>query len=75
MADRVDDLLARMTLDEKLAQLGCVWSTQLVADEAFARPRPPADAARHRSDHPHRRLDWPAAGGERRLRQCHPALP
>lgn len=27
---RIDDLLGRMTLDEKLAQLGCVWSTQLV---------------------------------------------
>ncbi len=26
---RVDDLLARMTLDEKLAQIGCVWSTSL----------------------------------------------
>jgi beta-glucosidase len=29
-------LLARMTLDEKLAQLGCVWSTQLVEDDAFS---------------------------------------
>jgi beta-glucosidase len=27
---RIDDLLGRMELDEKLAQLGCVWSTQLV---------------------------------------------
>lgn len=27
---RIDDLLGRMDLDEKLAQLGCVWSTQLV---------------------------------------------
>jgi beta-glucosidase len=33
---RVEDLLARMTLDEKLAQLGCVWSTQLVEGEAFS---------------------------------------
>jgi beta-glucosidase len=33
---RVDDLLARMTLDEKLAQLGCVWSTRLVEAEAFS---------------------------------------
>lgn len=39
MADRVEDLLARMTLDEKLAQLGCVWSTQLVADDAFSPER------------------------------------
>jgi beta-glucosidase len=36
---RVDDLLARMTLDEKLAQLGCVWSTQLVADDRFSPAR------------------------------------
>jgi beta-glucosidase len=27
---RVEDLLSRMTLDEKLAQMGCVWSTQLL---------------------------------------------
>ncbi len=36
---RVDDLLGRMSLDEKLAQIGCVWSTQLVEDEAFSEPR------------------------------------
>jgi beta-glucosidase len=29
-------LLARMTLDEKLAQLGCVWCTALVEDDAFS---------------------------------------
>ncbi len=29
---RIDDLLAIMTLDEKLAQLGCLWSTALVSD-------------------------------------------
>jgi beta-glucosidase len=33
---RVDELLDRMTLEEKLAQLGCVWSTQLVVDDAFS---------------------------------------
>jgi beta-glucosidase len=33
---RADDLLARMTLDEKLAQLGCVWSTQLAVDDRFS---------------------------------------
>ncbi|MFZ4669354.1 MAG: beta-glucosidase, partial [Microthrixaceae bacterium] len=33
---RVEDLLARMTLPEKLAQLGCVWSTQLFADDDFS---------------------------------------
>jgi beta-glucosidase len=35
-AERVEDLLARMNLDEKLAQLGCVWSTQLASDDAFS---------------------------------------
>ena len=39
---RIDDLLGRMTLAEKLAQLGCVWSTQLV--------RPGADGATAFSD-------------------------
>ena len=33
----IDDLLARMTIDEKIAQLGCVWSTELVEDDAFSR--------------------------------------
>jgi beta-glucosidase len=36
---RVDDLLGRMTLDEKIAQLSCVWSTQLVAADRFSRQR------------------------------------
>ncbi len=36
---RADDLLGRMTLDEKLAQLGCVWSTQLVVDDCFSPER------------------------------------
>ena len=36
---RVDDLLGLMTLDEKLAQLGCVWSTQLVVDDDFSAER------------------------------------
>lgn len=39
VAARAEDLLARMTLDEKLAQLGCVWSTQLVEGEAFCERR------------------------------------
>ena len=34
--DRVEDLIGRMSLDEKLAQLGCVWSTQLVEDDQFS---------------------------------------
>ena len=37
--ERVDDLLARMSLDEKLAQIGSVWSTALVEDGAFSRAR------------------------------------
>lgn len=36
---RVDDLLARMTLDEKLAQLGGVWITDLLHDGRFAPAR------------------------------------
>src|SRR2546421_9848534 len=35
LEERVADLLGRMTLDEKLAQLGCLWSTALVADDTF----------------------------------------
>ena len=33
----IDSLVARMTLDEKLAQLGCVWCTALVRGDAFSR--------------------------------------
>ncbi len=33
--DRVADLLGRMTLEEKVAQLGTVWLTALVQDEVF----------------------------------------
>src|SRR5262249_1335308 len=36
---RVDDLLSRMTLAEKLAQVGCVWPTQLVENDAFSPER------------------------------------
>src|SRR5262245_17452879 len=51
MADtRIDDLLERMTLDEKLAQLGCVWSTQLVADDAFSAERA-RELLRHGTGH------------------------
>ena len=32
---RVKDLLGRMTLREKLRQLGCVWSSDLAKDGAF----------------------------------------
>ena len=40
---RVEDLLEQMTLDEKLAQLGCLWSTDLVSDGVL---NPDAVAAR-----------------------------
>ncbi len=33
--DRVEDLLQQMTLDEKIAQLGCLWSTELVRADVF----------------------------------------
>jgi len=33
---RVEELLARMTLEEKLAQLGCVWSTRLFVNDDFS---------------------------------------
>jgi beta-glucosidase len=33
--ERVEDLLSRMTLDEKIAQLGCLWSTALVQGDTF----------------------------------------
>ena len=36
ITERVADLLGRMTVAEKVAQLGCVWSTQLVADDTFS---------------------------------------
>src|SRR5689334_17392767 len=42
----IEALLARMTLDEKLAQLGCVWCTALVEDDAFS-----PDAASHWLEH------------------------
>jgi len=33
--ERVTDLIGRMTLDEKVAQLGAAWVTSLVVDEQF----------------------------------------
>src|SRR3712207_5475956 len=33
--ERVEDLLGQMTLDEKIAQLGCLWSTALVRNDTF----------------------------------------
>jgi beta-glucosidase len=34
-AARVEDLLGRMTLDEKLAQIGSIWLTELVQSDRF----------------------------------------
>ncbi|MBW2271775.1 MAG: glycoside hydrolase family 3 C-terminal domain-containing protein [Deltaproteobacteria bacterium] len=34
--ERAEDLLGHMSPEEKIAQLGCVWSTQLVEDDAFS---------------------------------------
>ena len=34
--DRVDDLIGRMTLDEKIAQLGSYWGYQLLEDGGFS---------------------------------------
>jgi len=36
---RVTDLICCMTLDEKLAQIGCVWSTSLIENGVLSRPR------------------------------------
>src|SRR5579885_1823750 len=33
--ERVENLLSLMTLDEKLAQLGCLWSTEFISTGAF----------------------------------------
>jgi beta-glucosidase len=38
-AERVDDLLARMTLDEKLAQLGSAWAFQLMSGSEYSTER------------------------------------
>jgi beta-glucosidase len=46
VTERVEALLAQMTLDEKLAQLGGVWITALVKDDRFDR-----DAAREHLAH------------------------
>jgi beta-glucosidase len=35
IGERVADLIGRMTLEEKVAQLGAIWLTSLVKDDAF----------------------------------------
>ena len=42
LEERVEHLLSLMTLDEKLAQLGCLWSTSFVRDGIFS----PAEVVR-----------------------------
>src|SRR5688500_6774094 len=49
-AARVEDLLARMTLAEKLAQLGGVWAIELLEGNHFAQRRAEA-ALRHGTGH------------------------
>ena len=44
--ERVDDLLARMRPEEKIAQLGCLWITSLVSGERFD-PDAAAETLRH----------------------------
>ncbi|HTW97353.1 MAG TPA: glycoside hydrolase family 3 N-terminal domain-containing protein [Acidimicrobiales bacterium] len=44
--ERADDLLARMTLDEKLAQLSCAWISSLMDRDGFS-----ADRAREVAPH------------------------
>jgi hypothetical protein len=43
--ERVEHLLTLMTLDEKLAQLGCLWSTTFVSTGSFD-PNPVAEQMR-----------------------------
>ncbi len=50
VAERVEDLLARMTLAEKLAQLGSVWSTQLAEGGGFSTDKAAA-LLRHGTGH------------------------
>jgi len=45
LESRLDDLVGRMTLQEKLAQLGCVWSTALVRPGPTGAPGFSDDAA------------------------------
>src|SRR6266513_2133568 len=39
IATRVADLLSRLTLEEKLAQIGCVWSSSVIEDGRFSAAR------------------------------------
>jgi beta-glucosidase len=48
---RADDLLGRMSLDEKLAQIGCVWSTSLLAEDGHLSAARARDKLRHGIGH------------------------
>lgn len=48
--ERVADLLARMTVDEKLAQIGAVWSTALLEGESLSEEKA-GEALRHGIGH------------------------
>ena len=63
--ERVDDLLARMTREEKVAQLGSAWVFQLADGAELDRASAGAAGARHRADHAHLRREQPRrrAGG------------
>ena len=76
IADRVDDLLRRMTLEEKLAQLGSIWVFEIL-DGARVEPGKAAGAARdgHRADHARGRGHELRDAGRRRPGQRDPALP
>ncbi len=50
MSQRAEDLLSRMTLEEKLAQLGGVWSTCLADAQGFSREQA-AEKLRHGIGH------------------------
>ena len=60
IAERVADLLARMTLEEKVAQLGSVWSFEIVGRGTLDRARSRELARRRdRPDQPRGRRDEP----------------
>ena len=74
--ERVEDLLARMTLEEKVAQLGSRWVFELAgADGRLAPGRDHLLRARPRPGHAHLGCEQPAAGTGRRARKRHPAPP
>ena len=57
----IDAVLSRMTLDEKLAQLGCVWCTALVEDDEFS-PAAPTGCSRTASARSRASARPPACG-------------